>query len=229
MLLPVPTRNRYPHRGGAKRHDQGRQRPRAMARAPAPGPRRGFTLKGSPDSGTPTRRAGGIPRAKTIGANRKMKKSEKSWPEILEATGPLIHFLEEVSRKTEWEWTGDIAPTFYGMTDDGVCQLCGKPDEGWCKALHAQMERQHGALKARVAVCEAWAVWRGEKEKLRLGERPSQQPDRKEVVMLEAYCNGGKLHAYREIIRKDGKATLGPLWIAERDGRPEHNVSYSIN
>jgi hypothetical protein len=144
------------------------------------------------------------------------KRSEKSWSEILEATGPLIRFLEEVSSKTEWEWKGEVAPTFYGLTDDGVHQLCGEPGEGWCPALHAQMEHQHGALKARVAVCEAWVVLR-EKNFLHTGERPSQQPDRKEVVVLEAHCHGGKLHAYREIVRKGGKAMLGPLLITERD------------
>jgi hypothetical protein len=58
----------------------------------------------------------------------KAYKGERTWPEILEATGPLINFLESVSNQVAAKWRG------------------------------GHLETEFGPLAARVAVVEAWAV-----------------------------------------------------------------------
>jgi hypothetical protein len=122
----------------------------------------------------------------------KAYKGERTWPEILEATGPLINFLESVSNQVAAKWRG------------------------------GHLETEFGPLAARVAVVEAWAV--NDLDGLP-DVRPREHPARKEVVILEAACPSGKLHGMRDIIRKNGKAMLGPLWIAERDGvRGDENI-----
>jgi hypothetical protein len=152
---------------------------------------------------------------------------DRTWSEVLEATGPLIKFLESVSDEVEKKWKGSVAPTMYGITADGLEVLAAIQREGrrdvpevpyglsWAQFLHGKLELKYGPLAARVAVAEAWMV---SSDRL-LDVRPSEHPDRKEMVMLEALCmrSRGKLHGRREIIRKNGKAKLGPLLIAERD------------
>jgi hypothetical protein len=157
----------------------------------------------------------------------KAYKGERTWPEILEATGPLINFLESVSNQVAAKWRGSVPPSIYGVTVDGrevatAIQREGRRDvpevpEGlpWAMILHGHLETEFGPLAARVAVVEAWAV--NDLDGLP-DVRPREHPARKEVVILEAACPSGKLHGMRDIIRKNGKAMLGPLWIAERDG-----------
>jgi hypothetical protein len=150
-------------------------------------------------------------------------KEERSWPEILEATGPLINFLENVSNQVEAKWRGSVAPSIYGVTVDGrevgtALQNESQWDapevpEGcpWDIILRRHLETGFGPLIAFVTVVEAWMV-DGLSD-----VRPRDHPARKEVVVLEASCPSGKLHGMRDIIRKNGEVTLGPLWIVERD------------
>jgi hypothetical protein len=49
----------------------------------------------------------------------KAYKGERTWPEILEATGPLINFLESVSNQVAAKWRGSVPPSIYGVTVDG--------------------------------------------------------------------------------------------------------------
>jgi hypothetical protein len=153
-------------------------------------------------------------------------KYDRPWPEILEATGPLIQFLENVSDQVEAKWKGSVPPSMYGMTVDGrevfsALQREGQSDvpevpEGfpWAVLLHENLQREFGPLAARVAVVEAWTVTYSDGPP---NVRPREHPARKEVVILEAMSADGKLHGFRDIVRKNGKARLGPLWIAERD------------
>jgi hypothetical protein len=144
----------------------------------------------------------------------------RSWSEILEATGPLVQFLESVSDQVGAKWKGSVPPSIYGITADGrevgaAIQREGRRDAP--EVPHLLGDAPSWSARARVAVVEAWTVTYSDGLP---DVRPREHPARKEAVILEAMCVGGKLHGMRGIIRKDGKATLGPLWIAERDARP---------
>ena len=126
----------------------------------------------------------------------KAYKDERIWPEILEATADG----RQVDVALQREGRRDVPEVPEGLS--------------WAMILHGQLETEFGALAARVAVVEAWAVT--DSDGL-LNVRPAEHPVRKEVVILEARSADGKLHGMREVIRESGKATLGPLWIMERD------------
>jgi hypothetical protein len=122
-----------------------------------------------------------------------------------------------------------ITPTYFiGTTDaDGKKSMCVLPAPHPNKAVNVNFLKQILSLLDAdyyVFVDEAWEVETDGKtaEELKAAgiPRPSEHPDRIEVVMLIAENNEQTLLARRKIIRGKGKPKLGPLrWINDEYGK----------
>jgi hypothetical protein len=122
-----------------------------------------------------------------------------------------------------------ITPTYFiGTTDaDGKKSMCVLPAPHASKAVNVEFLKQILALLDAdyyVFVDEAWEVethGKTEEEMKAAGApRPSEHPDRIEVIMLIAEDNEQTLLARRKILRGKGKPKLGPLrWISDEYGK----------
>ena len=129
---------------------------------------------------------------------------------------PTLHDLIEVgSRYAEGLFAkkGALVPTYHAITADQSCLIIPMPPIE--KDLALRIVRELFVAKdvvAYVFVDEAWTVLSNEEH---LQVRPSEHPERREVVILSAESElEGALFARREIIRPDRhKPYLGPLEI----------------
>lgn len=129
--------------------------------------------------------------------------------------------LEELLTKTvefaKQIFDGDdqIIPTWFGETRGGEMVCISTPfDSEMSKNLSVMAVKK--LFKEREVVryifmSEAWVASRPTAEAAR-GVVPSEDPDRKEIVMFNGEGDGQRVHAFMPIIRpEDGEATLGEI------------------